>query len=89
MTRIETQIINRLGLHARAAAQLVRMANDYSSEVSLIKSGQTANAKTIMEVLMIGAAQGDELIVQANGEDEKEAVKAITKLIGDRFNELE
>ena len=89
MTRIETQIINRLGLHARAAAQLVRMANDYSSEVSLIKYGQTANAKTIMEVLMIGAAQGDELMIQANGEDEKEAVKAITKLIGDRFNELE
>ena len=89
MTRIETQIINRLGLHARAAAQLVRMANDYRSEVSLIKSGQTANAKTIMEVLMIGAAQGDELMVQANGEDEEEAVMAIIQLIGDRFNELE
>ena len=89
MTRIETQIINRLGLHARAAAQLVRMANDYNSEVSLIKSGQTANAKTIMEVLMIGATQGDELMVQANGGDEKEAVTAITQLIGDRFNELE
>ena len=89
MTRIETQIINRLGLHARAAAQLVRMANEYCSEVSLIKSGQTANAKTIMEVLMIGAAQGDELMVQANGEDEKEAITAITQLIGDRFNELE
>ena len=89
MTRIETQIINRLGLHARAAAQVVKMANEYSSEVSLIKSGQTANAKTIMEVLMIGAAQGDELMVQANGEDEKEAVTAITQLICDRFNELE
>ena len=89
MTRIETQIINRLGLHARAAAQLVRIANEYSSEVILIKSGQLANAKTIMEVLMIGAAQGDELMVQANGEDEKEAVIAITQLIGDRFNELE
>ena len=89
MTRIETHIINRLGLHARAAAQLVRMANEYSSEVSLIKSGQTANAKTIMEVLIIGAAQGDELMVQANGEDEKEAVTAITQLIGDRFNELD
>ena len=89
MIRIETQIINRLGLHARAAAQLVRMANGYSSEVSLIKSGQTANAKTIMEVLMIGASQGDELMVQANGEDEKEAVMAINQLIDDRFNELE
>ena len=89
MTRIETKVINRLGLHARAAAQLVRMANEYNSEVILIKSGQTANAKTIMEVLMIGAAQGDELMVQAYGEDEKEAVTAITQLISDRFNELE
>ena len=50
-SEIEIQIINRLGIHARAAAQLVRMANEYNSEVSLIKSGQTANAKTIMEVL--------------------------------------
>ena len=58
MTRRETRIVNRLGLHARAAAQLVRMANEYNSDISLIKSNQQANAKTIMEVLMLGAAQG-------------------------------
>ena len=62
MTRRETRIVNRLGLHARAAAQLVRMANEYNSDISLIKSNQQANAKTIMEVLMLGAAQGLSLI---------------------------
>ena len=50
MTRRETRIVNRLGLHARAAAQLVRMANEYNSDISLIKSNQQANAKTIMAV---------------------------------------
>ena len=63
MTRRETRIVNRLGLHARAAAQLVRMANEYNSDISLIKSNQQANAKTIMEVLMLGAAQGEDLTV--------------------------
>ena len=89
MTRRETQIVNRLGLHARAAAQLVRMANEYNSDISLIKSNQQANAKTIMEVLMLGAAQGEDLIVEARGDDEEDAVEAIVQLIDARFNELE
>ena len=89
MTRCETRIVNRLGLHARAAAQLVRMANEYNSDISLIKSNQQANAKTIMEVLMLGAAQGEDLIVEARGDDEEDAVEAIVQLIDARFNELE
>ena len=89
MTKFETRIVNRLGLHARAAAQLVRIANGFSSNVHLIKSSQSANAKTIMEVLMLGAAQGEDLLIEAHGDDEKEAVEAIAKLIDDRFNELE
>lgn len=89
MTRRETRIVNRLGLHARAAAQLVRMANEYNSDISLIKSNQQANAKTIMEVLMLGAAQGEDLIVEARGDDEEYAVEAIVQLIDARFNELE
>ena len=89
MTRRETRIVNRLGLHARAAAQLVRMANEYNSDISLIKSNQEANAKTIMEVLMLGAAQGEDLIVEARGDDEEYAVEAIVQLIDARFNELE
>ena len=89
MTRRETRIVNRLGLHARAAAQLVRMANEYNSDISLIKSNQQANAKTIMEVLMLGAAQGEDLIVEARGDDEEDAVETIVQLIDARFNELE
>ena len=89
MTRHETRIVNRLGLHARAAAQLVRMANEYNSVISLIKSNQQANAKTIMEVLMLGAAQGEDLTVEARGDDEEHAVEAIVQLIDGRFNELE
>ena len=89
MTRRETRIVNRLGLHARAAAQLVRMANEYNSDISLIKSNQQANAKTIMEVLMLGAAQGEDLTVEAGGDDEEHAVEAIVQLIDARFKELE
>ena len=89
MTRRETRIVNRLGLHARAAAQLVRMANEYNSDISLIKSNQQANAKTIMEVLMLGAAQGEDLTIEASGDDEEHAVEAIVQLIDARFNELE
>ena len=89
MTRRETRIVNRLGLHARAAAQLVRMANEYNSDTNLIKSNQQANAKTIMEVLMLGATQGEDLTVEARGDDEKHAVEAIVQLIDARFNELE
>ena len=89
MTRRETRIVNRLGLHARAAAQLVRMANEYNSDINLIKSNQQANAKTIMEVLMLGAAQGEDLNVEARGDDEEHAVEAIVQLIDARFNELE
>ena len=88
MTRRETRIVNRLGLHARAAAQLVRMANEYNSDISLIKSNQQANAKTIMEVLMLGATQGEDLSVEARGDDEEHAVEAIVQLIDARFNEL-
>ena len=89
MTRHEIRIVNRLGLHARAAAQLVRMANEYNSDISLIKSNQQANAKTIMEVLMLGATQGEDLTVEARGDDEERAVEAIVQLIDARFNELE
>ena len=89
MTRRVTRIVNRLGLHARAAAQLVRMANEYNSDISLIKSNQQANAKTIMEVLMLGAAQGEDITVEAGGDDEERAVEAIVQLIDARFNELE
>ena len=82
-------IINRLGLHARAAAQLVRLANEYPCEINLENAGQISNAKSVMEVLMLGATEGNSLKVSAKGEKEKEALKAISELFAAGFNELE
>jgi len=82
-------IINRLGLHARAAAQLVRLANEYPCEISLNKDGQLKDAKSVMEVLMLGATEGNTIKVSARGEREEEALQAITDLFAARFNELE
>ena len=81
-------IINRLGLHARAAAQLVRLANEYPCKISLNKDGQLKDAKSVMEVLMLGATEGNTLKVTATGEGEEDALKAISDLFAARFNEL-
>ena len=85
----EITIVNRLGLHARAAAQLVRMANEYPCDIHLDKDGQVSNAKSVMEVLMLGATVGTSIIVSADGEKEDEALKAIVDLFDARFHELE
>ncbi|MBF0239636.1 MAG: HPr family phosphocarrier protein [SAR324 cluster bacterium] len=82
-------IINRLGLHARAAAQLLKLANQFKSGISLIKGTQKANAKTIMELLMLAATKGTSLTITAEGADEDAAVEAIVELINNKFNELE
>ncbi|MGK5092914.1 HPr family phosphocarrier protein [Deltaproteobacteria bacterium TL4] len=89
MRNEKVTIINRLGLHARAAAQLLRLANQFKSEIALIKDGHKANAKTIMELLMLAATKGTSLNVAANGIDEDKAVDAIIELINNKFNELE
>ena len=82
-------IINRLGLHARAAAQLVRLANQYPCDISIKKDGQAKDAKSVMEVLMLGATEGTKIKIITSGEGENEALKAISDLIDARFNELE
>ena len=82
-------IINRLGLHARAAAQLVRLANEYPCDIRLAKDGQVSNAKSVMDVLMLGATKDTTLKVSADGEKEEEALEAIAALFGAYFNELE
>ena len=82
-------IINRLGLHARAAAQLVRLANEYPCEIGIDKTGQVSDAKSVMQVLMLGATVGTALKVSADGEREEEALKAVVDLFAARFNELE
>ena len=82
-------IINRLGLHARAAAQLVRLANEYPCEILIDKAGQVSDAKSVMQVLMLGGTEGSYLKVSADGDREKEALKAVVDLFAARFNELE
>ena len=78
-----------MGLHARAAAQLVRMANEYPCDIYLDKDGQVSNAKSVMEVLMLGATVGTSIKVSADGEKEDEALRAIVALFDARFHELE
>ena len=82
-------IINRLGLHARAAAKLVTTAALFSSEVELAKDGQKVNGKSIMGVMMLAASRGTELVIITHGSDEIAAADKLEALIADRFGENE
>ena len=81
------EIVNALGLHARAATKLVTLASRFGAEVELEKEGQRANAKSVMGVLLLCGAKGTKLTVHARGEGAEEAVRAIGRLIGERFGE--
>ena len=83
----QVTISNRLGLHARAAAKLVSVANRFAAEVSLEKQGQRVNGKSIMGVMMLAASRGTELTLTVDGEGEAEAMDAIVQLIEDKFGE--
>ncbi|MBN1141730.1 MAG: HPr family phosphocarrier protein [Deltaproteobacteria bacterium] len=80
-------IRNRLGLHARAAAQLVQAANRFESEILVEKDGTAVDGKSIMSILMLAAQKGSVISVSAAGKDEKEALAAIKTLVGDGFGE--
>ncbi|HAG93376.1 MAG: phosphocarrier protein HPr [Pseudomonadales bacterium] len=82
-------IINKLGLHARAASKLVGTASRYESQILLNRNGQQADAKSIMSILMLAASQGTELQVTVNGADAEEAWHNIETLINNRFDEAE
>ena len=81
------KIVNRLGLHARAAAQLVKIANEFAAEVTLIKDGVEVNGKSIMGILLLAAPQGTDLEVRIEGSDEEAAMAAVARLIEDGFGE--
>ena len=83
----EFKIVNRLGLHARAAAQLVQTANLFMSDVTIEKDGNEVNGKSIMGLLMLAAPQGSIIAVTVSGEDAEEAMKTIGTLINDGFGE--
>ena len=89
MLRQEIEIINRLGLHARASAKLTQLAGSYTSEVWMSRDGRRVNAKSIMGVMMLAAAKGTSIEFEIDGTDEKEAMDAIVELINDKFGEGE
>jgi phosphocarrier protein HPr len=87
MIEQETEIVNRLGLHARAAAKLVHLAAGFSSRITMTKDGEEVDAKSILGILLLAAAQGSRLVIRAEGNDETDAMRAITHLIASRFDE--
>jgi len=82
-------IINKLGLHARAAARFVTAASSFSSNIDIEKNGQKVNGKSIMGVMMLAASRGTELLIITSGADEVAAADNLENLIADRFGELE
>ena len=89
MLEREATIVNKLGLHARAAAKLVSAASGYAAEITLEKQGQKVNGKSIMGVMMLAASQGTTLQIRAQGDDEEEAMAALLALIAAKFGEPE
>lgn len=89
MLQQDAQIINKLGLHARASAKLTQLASQYPCEVWLTRNGRRVNAKSIMGVMMLAAAKGTTINIETDGEREQEAINAIVALINDYFGEGE
>lgn len=89
MPQQEADIINKLGLHARAAAKLTQLAGRFKSDIWLSRNGQRVNAKSIMGVMMLAASKGSSIRIETSGEDENEALQALLGLIGNCFGEGE
>ena len=89
MLQQDAQIINKLGLHARASAKLTQLASQFPCEVWLSRASRRVNAKSIMGVMMLAAAKGSTITIETNGENEQAALNAIVKLINDYFGEGE
>lgn len=89
MIERELEIVNRLGLHARAAAKLVHLTSPYESRITLSQNGEEVDAKSILGILLLAAPQGTTVIVRCDGEDEDAAMQDIIDLFADRFGESE
>ncbi|HEX2163766.1 MAG TPA: HPr family phosphocarrier protein [Thermoanaerobaculia bacterium] len=87
MIEREVEIVNRLGLHARAAAKLVQTAGSFDSRLWVVKDGEEVDAKSILGILLLAASQGTRVTLRAEGEDEEAAIDAVSRLIADRFHE--
>ena len=82
-------IVNKLGLHARAAAKLTHLASGFQSEICISRAGRRVNAKSIMGVMMLAAGQGSSVLLEAEGPDAEQALAALARLIADKFGEGE
>lgn len=89
MQKREIEIVNKLGLHARASAKLTQTAGRFASDVFIIKAGRRVNAKSIMGVMMLAAGKGTKVEIESAGADEREAMEAVVALIDDKFGEGE
>ena len=82
-------IVNKLGLHARAASKFVNLAKRFASKIEIVNTAKTVDGKSIMSIMLLAASQGTEIGLRIEGEDENDAMQAITDLIADRFGEGE
>lgn len=89
MMQQEVEIINKLGLHARASTKLTQMAGQFASEVWIERNGRRVNAKSIMGVMMLAAGKGSKVLLETSGSDESQAMQALLDLINNRFGEGE
>jgi phosphocarrier protein len=89
MPSASAEIVNKLGLHARAAAKLTHLAGGFQSEIWISRSGRRVNAKSIMGVMMLAAGQRSTVLIEAEGPDAEQAIAALTRLIADKFGEGE
>ena len=87
MLKVETTIVNKLGLHARPSAKVTQLASKFKCEVWLSKGARRINAKSIMGVMMLAAAKGTTLVIEASGPDEDAAAAALAQLVADGFGE--
>ncbi|WP_218352222.1 HPr family phosphocarrier protein [Alteromonas lipotrueiana] len=89
MVEKQLTIVNKLGLHARAATQLVQLANQFDAQITLIKEDKTADANSVLGLMMLESHQGEQVKVVSEGPDAEAAMDAIETLIAGRFNEAE
>jgi phosphocarrier protein len=89
MQRREIEIVNKLGLHARASAKLTQLAAKFDSDVQVMRNGRKVNAKSIMGVMMLAAGKGSKITLEIAGPDEEQAMEAICALVADCFGEGE
>jgi len=89
MQQQEVEIVNKLGLHARASAKLTQVAGRFTAHVWLSRNGRRVNAKSIMGVMMLAAAKGSAIVIETDGADEADAMAAVVELVAARFGEEE